>query len=119
VLRAKKFVVLISETGDGEAELTAKADVSALGLKALTAEGGLSLVHSHALDTRITTPAASPDITPLFRAIRVKRRFFDGRRRVSPAYSSEIDDFISAPEPDPLDVIEAISSYPDSAEEVE
>lgn len=118
VLRAKKFVVLVSETGAGEAELTAKADLSALGLKALTAEGGLSVVHSDGLDTQITTPADSANMTPLFRAIRVKRKFFVGPKKVSPAYVSDIDDFIVAPQPDPMDVIEDVSSYPESAAEV-
>ncbi len=114
VMRAKRFAILVSESGEGKAELTAEADVSALGLKALTAKGGLSLVHSHALDTKITTPVASLDLTPLFRAVRIKRRFFVGPRKVAPAYSSEIDDFISAPSPDPLAVIEKLSSYPDA-----
>lgn len=113
VMRARKFVILVSESADGSAELTAEADVSALGLSALTAEGTVSLKHSHALNTQIISTAAR-ELTPLFRAVRVKRRWFVGARKVAPAYSSEAEQFISAPEPDPADVLEELDDYPDA-----
>jgi hypothetical protein len=116
VMRAKKFVVLVSKSSAGEAELTAQADFSALGIKALTAKGGLSVLHSHALESEVITLKASQELTPLFRAVRVKHKLFIGPRKVSPAYSSEIDDFVAAPEPDPLSVLEDVTAYPDDEE---
>jgi hypothetical protein len=116
VMHARKFVILVSESSEGSAELTAEADVSALGLSALTAEGKVFLKHSHALNTKITSTAAR-ELTPLFRAVRIKRRWFVGPRKVAPAYSSEAEQFISAPEPDPADVLEELDDYPDADED--
>jgi len=110
VIRAQAAVILVSDSDSGTAELTVDADISALGLKALTAGGAVSLMHSQSLDTKIT---GAGDLTPLFRAVRIKRRWFTGQRQVSPAYSSDVEQFVSAREPDPSDVLEELSSYSD------
>ena len=114
VMRAQTAVILVSESNDGTAELTVNADMSGLGLNALTIEGAASLTHSHSLSTKVTGAAG---LTPLFRAVRIKRRWLVGPRRVSPAYAGEVEQFMSTPEPDPSQVLAKLSSYSDVEKE--
>jgi hypothetical protein len=114
VLRAKRFVILVSESAAGEAELSAEADISALGIKALTADGEIAVRRSKALSTEITTKA-NLEVTPLFRAVRLKRGLFGSK--VGPAYATDDGQAAPAEAADPSDVLEDVVSYPDDEED--
>jgi hypothetical protein len=117
ILRAKRFVILVSGSAAGEAELSAEADLSALGIKALTADGKVGVEYSKALETEITTKD-NRDVTPLFRAVRLKSGWLPGRRKVGPAYAADDRQLIPAEEAEPSDVLETVLSYPDDEEDV-
>jgi hypothetical protein len=114
VIRAEAAVILISESSDGSAELAVDADLAALGLQGLTAGANISLAHSSSLDTKI---AGAAGLTPLFRAVRVKRRWFVGPRKVAPAYSGDAEEFIANPDPNLSEVLEELDSYPRASKE--
>jgi len=112
ILRAERAVILVCESDCGTAEFSVGTDVGVAGLKALTANANISFTHSDKLATKVF----GDRVTPLFRAVRVRRKFLVGQHEVAPAFSVDLEELASADEPDPDQILEDIRDYDDEDE---
>jgi hypothetical protein len=109
VLRAKRAVILVCQSNHGSAEFSLGADVGVAGLKALTANANVSFTH----DEELATKVFGDRLTPLFRAVRLRRKFFVGPREVAPAFAVDLEELASGDEPDPNQILEDVQDYED------
>jgi len=109
VIQAERAVILVSQSDHGSAEFSLGADVGVAGLKALTADANVSFTH----DSELATQVFGDQMTPLFRAVRVHRKFFVGPRETAPAFAVELEQLAAVDEPDPGEIFEEVVDYGD------
>ncbi len=88
VIDATSTAALVSRSSGASVEVSVSADVSAGGLKLLTADAEAKIVASRSMQIAVI---ATNGLTPLFRAKRVKRRWFSSRIDLRAAYSDEFE----------------------------
>lgn len=115
ILRAQRAVILVCQSDRGSAEFTLGADASVGGLKALTANANVSFTH----DDKLATKVFGDRVTPLFRAVRLHRKFFVGPREVAPAFIVDLEKLASSDEPRPDQILEDVLDYEDEYEDVD
>jgi hypothetical protein len=94
VITADSTAAMVSRSAGASVEVSVSADVAAGGLHLLTADAGATVVASRSMQLSIITTGG---LTPLFRAKRVRRRWFSDRLELRGSYS---DDFFRAEEHD-------------------
>ncbi len=88
VIDAKSTAALVSRSSGASVEVSVSADVSAGGLELLTTDAGAKIVASRSMQIAVI---ATNGLTPLFRAKRVKRRWFSSRIDLRAAFSDEFE----------------------------
>lgn len=109
VVNARATAALVSRASEASVEVSVSADVSVGGLELLTADAGARIVASRSMQIAII---ATNGLTPLFRAKRVKKRWFSPRIDLRSAFS---DDFERAADDDD-DLFEDTPVYADDPE---
>jgi hypothetical protein len=115
VIQAQRAVILVSQSDHGSAEFGLGANVGVAGLNALTANANVSFTH----DSKFATTVFGDQVTPLFRAVRVHRKFFVGPREIAPAFAVDLEELAAADEPDPSQILEQVVGYGDENQAAE
>jgi hypothetical protein len=95
VVHAKATTALVGHSAGSGAEFEVSGAAQGAGLELLSAEAGLRTVASRDMQLMIV---GTKGTTPLFRAMRVKRKWFIGRRELRAAYSDELETLTTADE---------------------
>jgi len=108
VVHATSTTALVGHSAGSGAEFEISGAAQGAGLELLSAEAGLRTVTSRDMQLMIVGTGGT---TPLFRAMRVKRRWFIGKPELRAAYSDELKTLTTADEDLDEDLFEATPIY--------